>query len=75
MCFVSPKRWFEIRDILNDEGVKTPKGHKFEINHVMSIYKKGRVREDRLNSKVIIKNKRLEIIEYNKWGEDGRVIS
>ena len=59
MCFVSPKRWFEIRDILNNEGLKTPMGHRFEINNVISIYKKGKVREERLNSEVKVK-KRLE---------------
>ena len=64
MCFVSPKRWFEIRDILNNEGLKTPMGHRFEINNVISIYKKGKVREERLNSEVKVK-KRLEIIEYD----------
>ena len=64
MCFVSPKRWFEIRNILNDEGLKTPKGHKFEINNVMSIYKKGKVREERLNSDVKVE-KSLQIIEYD----------
>ena len=52
MCFVSPKRWFEIRDILNGEGLKTPKGHTFWINHIMSIFKKGMNREERLNSEV-----------------------
>ena len=64
MCFVSPKRWFEIRNILNDEGLKTPKGHKFEINNVMSIYKKGKVREEMLNSEVKVE-KSLQIIEYD----------
>ena len=64
MCFVSPKRWFEIRNILNDEGLKTSKGHKFEINNVMSIYKKGKVREERLNSEVKVE-KSLQIIEYD----------
>ena len=64
MCFVSPKRWFEIRHILNGEGLKTPKGHTFEINNVMSIYKKGKVREERLNSEVKVK-KSLQIIEYD----------
>ena len=64
MCFVSPKRWFEVRNILNDEGLKTPKGHKFEINNVMSIYKKGKVREERLNSEVKVE-KSLQIIEYD----------
>jgi len=62
--FVSPKRWFEIRDILNCEGLKTPKGHTFEINNVMSIYKKGKVREERLNSEVEVE-KSLQIIEYD----------
>ncbi len=64
MCFVTPKRWFEIRDILNDEGLKTPMGHRFEINNVMSIYKKGKVREERLNSDVKVE-KSLQIIEYD----------
>ena len=64
MCFVTPKRWFEIRDILNGEGLKTPMGHRFEINNVMSIYKKGKMREDRLNSEVKVK-KSLKIIEYD----------
>ena len=39
-------------------------GHRFEINNVISIYKKGKVREERLNSEVKVK-KRLEIIEYD----------
>ena len=30
---------------INDEGLKTPMGHKFEINNVMSIYKKGKMRD------------------------------
>tara|TARA_S200000501_G_C20477007_1_gene592136 strand:- start:51 stop:158 length:108 start_codon:yes stop_codon:yes gene_type:complete len=32
----------------------SPIGHRFEINNVMSIYKKGKVREERLNSEVIV---------------------
>ena len=39
-------------------------GHRFEINNVMSIYKKGKIREDRLNSGVKVK-KSLKIIEYD----------
>jgi len=62
--FVSPKRWFEIRDILISEGFKSPLGKKLENNHICSIYKKGKVREKRLNSEVKVK-KSLEIIEYD----------
>jgi|TARA_B100000809_G_scaffold241981_1_gene265670 hypothetical protein len=64
MCFVSPKRWYEIRDILNSEGLKTPRGHTFGINNVMSIYNKGIKREERLNSEVKVK-KSLSITEYS----------
>ena len=64
MCFVSPKRWFEIRDILNGEGLKTPKGHTFEINNVMSIYKKGKIREERIKRDdiVIISPVKIEVL-------------
>jgi len=62
--FVSPKRWFEIRNILSSEGLKSPLGKKLENNHICSIYKKGKVREERLNSEVKVK-KSLDIIEYD----------
>ena len=64
MCFVSPKSWYEIRDILKSEGLKTPRGHTFGINNVMSIYNKGIKREERLNSEVKVK-KSLSVIEYS----------
>jgi hypothetical protein len=62
--FVTPKRWFEIRKILTSEGLKSPLGKTLGNNHIMSIYKKGKIREDRLNSKVKVK-KSLDIIEYD----------
>ena len=62
--FVSPIRWFEIRKILNFEGLKTPLGKKFGNNHIQSIYTKGKKREERLNSEVKVK-KSLSVIEYS----------
>ena len=62
--FVSPIRWFEIRKILNSEGLKTPLGKKFGNNHIQSIYTKGKKREERLNSEVKVK-KSLSVIEYS----------
>ena len=57
---------------LNDSfGIDFSDDDKVNLRRMFSIYKdneeykKGRVREDRLNSKVIVKNKRLEIIEYD----------
>jgi len=62
--FVSPIRWFEIRKILNSEGLKTTLGKKFGNNHIQSIYTKGKKREERLNSEVKVK-KSLSVIEYS----------
>jgi hypothetical protein len=39
---------------LNDEGVLTPEGHPFSPPHVFGIYKKGKVRMERVNRKDII---------------------
>ena len=49
---------------MNSEGLKTPRGHTFGINNVMSIYNKGIKREERLNSEVKVK-KSLSVIEYS----------
>ena len=46
--------WKQIGDILNSEGFKTPTGKVFKSNNVHSIYKKGKIREERLNSEVIV---------------------
>ena len=61
--FVTPIRWFEIRKILTSEGLKTPLGHTFQNNHVLSIYQKGKKREERFNSTVKVK-KSLSVKEY-----------
>ena len=39
----------KISQIFNDEGLKTPRGNVFKNNHVHSIYKKGLIREERIN--------------------------
>ena len=38
----------------NEEGLKTPRGSIFKNNHVHSIYKKGKIREERMNRKDIV---------------------
>ena len=46
-----------ISDILNQENLKTPYGHRFSNRHTWSIYKKGLNRLTRINQpdKVILK--------------------
>ncbi len=34
---------------MNKNGYKTPRGHEFKHNHVFSILKKRRIREERIN--------------------------
>ena len=45
---------YRISQILNGEGVKTPRGSVFKNNHVHSIYKKGLIREERMNREDIV---------------------
>ena len=65
---VSKWTWKKIVDILNSENLKTPMGKVFKSNHVHSIYKKGKIREERLNSKYEIVDRKLEIRRYTKDG-------
>ena len=44
----------KISQILNGEGLKTPRGSLFKNNHVHSIYKKGLIREERMNREDIV---------------------
>ena len=44
----------KISQILNGEGLKTPRGSLFKNNHVHSIYKKGKIREERINREDIV---------------------
>jgi len=65
---VSKWTWKKIVDILNSKNLKTPMGKTFKSNHVHSIYKKGIIREERLNSKYEIVDRKLEIRRYTKDG-------
>ena len=64
---VSPLGWTEISNILNSEGLKTTMGKTFKSNHVHSIYKKGKIREERLNSKPKV-TKRMIVYEFREDG-------
>jgi hypothetical protein len=54
-----------ISKVLNEEGLKTPRGNVFFPNHVHSIYKKGLIREERMNRKdvVMVKDVSIQLIE------------
>ena len=54
----------KITKILNSEGLKTPMGKVFKPNNVFSIYKKGKIREERLNSEVIVE-KEMEVEQFH----------
>ena len=51
----------KISQILNGEGLKTPRGSIFKNNHVHSIYKKGLIREERMNRKDIVEVKDFKV--------------
>ena len=53
-CFLTPIGYRKIHQILNEEGLKTPRGSMFRNNHVHSIYKKGLIREERINREDIV---------------------
>ena len=61
---VSTFGWKQIGDILNSEGYKTPTGKIFKSNHIHSIYKKGKIREERLNSEVIVE-KEMDVEHFH----------
>ena len=60
---VSGFGWKKIGEILNSEGLKTPMGKVFKSNHVHSIYKKGKIREERLSYKPKV-TKRMEVEHF-----------
>ena len=51
---VTPIGYRKISQIFNEEGLKTPRGSVFKNNHVHSIYKKGKIREERINREDIV---------------------
>ena len=52
---VTPIGYRKISKIFNKEGLKTPRGNVFKNNHVNSIYKKGKIREERVYRKDVVK--------------------
>ena len=59
--FVTPIGYRKISKIFNEEGLKTPRGSIFKNNHVHSIYKKGKIREERVNREDIVEVSQVTI--------------
>lgn len=59
--FLTPIGYRKISQILNVEGLKTPRGSVFKNNHVHSIYKKGLIREERMNREDIVEVKDFKV--------------
>ena len=51
---LTPFGYRKISQIFNEGGLKTPRGSVFNNNHVYSIYKKGKIREERINREDIV---------------------
>ena len=51
---VTPTGYRKISQIFNEEGLKTPRRSTLQNNHIHSIYKKGKIREERINRKDIV---------------------
>ena len=51
---VNPIGYRKISKIFNDEGLKTPRNTEFSNSKVHSMYKKGKIREERINRKDIV---------------------
>ena len=47
--FLTPIGYRKISQIFNEEGLKTPRESTFQNNHIHSIYKKGKIREERMS--------------------------
>jgi hypothetical protein len=62
-CFLTPIGYRKISQILNGEGLKTPRGRIFKNTHVHSIYKKGKIREERINREDIVEISQVTIEE------------
>ena len=51
---LTPIGYRKISKIFNDEGLKTPRNTEFSNSKVHSIYKKGKIREERINREDIV---------------------
>ena len=63
--FLPPIGYRKISKIFNDEGLKTPRNTEFSNSKVHSMYKKGKIREERVNRKDIVKVSNLTIEEIS----------
>jgi hypothetical protein len=61
--FLTPIGYRKISKIFNDEGLKTPRNTEFSNSKVHSMYKKGKIREERINRKDIVEVSNLTIEE------------
>ena len=52
--FLTPIGYRKISQIFNEEGLKTPRESTFQNNHIHSIYKKGKIREERMSREDIV---------------------
>ena len=61
---VTPVGFRKISNIFNYEGLKTPRNTEFTNSKVHSIYKKGKIREERINREdiVIISPVKIEVL-------------
>jgi len=53
--FVSPIGYRKITKLFNSEGLKSPTNKTFYPSLVHSIYRRGKIREERFNSEVEVK--------------------
>jgi len=58
---LTPIGYRKISQIFNDEGLKTPRNTEFSNSKVHSIYKKGKIREERINREDIVEVSQPEI--------------
>ena len=56
----------KISNWFNERNIKTPRGSEFKGNYVYSILKKGRIREERLNTESEWKIKEINLLSYPK---------
>ena len=61
--FLTPIGYRKISQIFNDEGLKTSRKTKFSNSKVHSMYKKGKVREERMSREDIVEVSQVTIEE------------
>ena len=58
--------YLKIAALFKSEGLLTHSGKEFKATHVFSIYKKGKVREERLNRPDIMEVGQVSIYQINQ---------